>query len=105
MSKLLFALILAASTSAMAMGNDYKKMPNGGYVYTGGAHVKGCSNQFQVGTSTRQFVVECMKIDAIAVRSPDRRHVITTTYGTREILGFGATTFYFRNGVLDMIAE
>jgi hypothetical protein len=105
MFKVLVAIILVTSTSAMAMGDDYKKMPNGGYVFTGGSHIKGCSNKFQVGTSTKQFVVDCMKVDAIAVRTPDRRRVITTNYGTREIIGFGATTFYFQNNVLDAIAQ
>ena len=97
--------MIATSLPAMAMGDDYKKTKDGGYVFTGGSHLKGCSNRFQVGNTTRQFVVECMKVDAIAVRTPDHRRVITGQNGVREILKFGATTFYFDNGVLGMIAQ
>ena len=103
--KAILGLVLAVVVSlpALAMGDDYKKNKSGGYSYTGGAHVKGCSNRFQVGSTTRQFVIECMKVDGVAVRTPDRIRSITDRNGVREIIGFGVTTFYFQNGKLDGI--
>jgi hypothetical protein len=103
MPKILIAMIMVISTSAMAMGSDYKKMPNGGYAYTGGSHIKGCSNQFQVGSTSKQFVIDCMKIDSLGVKTPDRQRTITDRYGRRDIITYGITTFYFQNGILDGI--
>jgi hypothetical protein len=105
MKYIISALIIAFSVNAQAMGPDYKKMPNGGYVYTGGSHIKGCSNQFQVGTTSKQFVIDCMKIDSLGVKTPDRQRTITDRYGRRDIVTYGITTFYFQNGILDGIAQ
>jgi hypothetical protein len=99
------AALMALSFAASAMGPDYKKMPNGGYVYTGGAHVKGCSDRIQVGVSSQQFVIDCMKIDSKGVKTPDRRRSITNRYGRRDIVTYGMTTFYFQNNVLETIAQ
>lgn len=105
MKKIITALLIAATLPALAMGDDYKKTKDGGYVYTGGAHLKGCSNRFQIGSTTKQFVIDCMKVDAIAVRSPDYRRSITDRYGVYDIIGFGQTRFYFQNGILSEIVN
>jgi hypothetical protein len=93
------------STSVFAMGDDYKKNKNGGYEYTGGSHIKGCSNKFQVGVSTKQFVVKCMKIDGIAVRNPERIRTYQSRNGLNETYVYGKTTFFFKDGILDGIAN
>jgi len=105
MKKLIAALLITISLPALSMGDDYKKTSNGGYVFTGGSHLKGCSNKFQVGSSTKQFVVDCMKVDAIAVRTPNKQRSIVDRNGKREIIEFGQTIFYFQNGILDGIIQ
>jgi hypothetical protein len=105
MKKFIILSLMALSFTASAMGSDYKQMPNGGYVYIGGSHIKGCSNKFQPGLTKKQFVIDCMKIDAIAVKHPNRVRTITSQYGVRDIIEFGATTFYFQNGVLESIIQ
>ena len=103
--KILIGLSIILSTGAFAMGDDYKKNANGGYEYTGGAHIKGCSNKFQVGVSTKKFVVDCMKIDGINVRAPERIRTYQTRNGLSETYVYGRTTFFFRDGVLDGLAN
>jgi hypothetical protein len=105
MKKFIALSLLALSFASVAMGPDYKQMPNGGYVYTGGSHIKGCSDRFQVGNSTQQFVIECMKIDSLGSKTPDRRRSINDRYGRRDIITYGVTTFYFQNGILESIIQ
>lgn len=79
------ALVLALMFVATAAQADYP----------------GCSNSIKPGVSTKTFVVNCMKFDAIAVKKPDYYRQTVTKYSTLETVGFGKTTFYFRNGILD----
>lgn len=103
MKKLLVLAVLGFSTSAFSMGPDYKQTSNGGWVYTGGSHIKGCSNYFEVGKSTKGFVIECMKIDGINVRHPESVRTHRSKYSFTEIYVYGRTTFYFKDGILDYI--
>ena len=66
---------------------------------------QGCSNFFQVGSSTRDFVVACMKVDGIAVRTPDRVLTHQNQYGLSERYYYGRTIFHFTNGRLTAISN
>jgi hypothetical protein len=104
----IFAIIASVITPSFAVSahdTNYKRNKNGGYEYTGGAHIKGCSNKFEIGSSTKKFVVDCMKIDSIAVRHPEQIRQHYSQYGTTEIYVYGATTFYFKNNILDHIVN
>ncbi len=85
MKALLIATILALSATANAKEQ------------------KGCSNFFEVGRSTKTFVVECMKVDGLAVRTPESVRTHRSKYALTEIYVYGRTTFYFKDGVLDYI--
>ena len=64
---------------------------------------KGCSNFFKVGQSTKLFVMDCMKVDGIAVRLPESKRSYHSKNGLTEVYAYGKTTFYFRDGILDYI--
>ena len=64
---------------------------------------KGCSNFFKVGQSTKTFVVDCMKVDGIAIRTPESVRTHRSKYSLTEIYVYGRTTFYFKDGILDYI--
>ena len=72
-------------------------------VATSTSEKKGCSNFFRVGQSAKTFVIECMKVDGLAVRVPESKRSYYSSSGLTEVYVYGKTTFYFKDGILDYI--
>lgn len=66
---------------------------------------QGCSRFFQVGSSTKTFVVECMRVDGIAVRRPERVVTYQNRFGLSERYYYGRSIFHFTNGILTAISN